>query len=118
MAFSYTKNKSELGEIENCWVCLEPIDLDSVIDGIPDCLICNNGHRLHRKCYNALSNKSCGICRQPIQKNCHTNLFGYGYVPRTGGKIKTRKSRKSRKSRKNRANKKKNTKKNYTNKRK
>jgi hypothetical protein len=102
MEFSYTENKADLGLIEDCWACLEPIDLDSAINNVPDCVICDNGHRIHRKCYDNLRDKNCGICRAPITKNCYSRINGYGFVPRKGGKRKTRKTRTNRKKRKSR----------------
>lgn len=98
MPLVYTDNKAELGVIEDCYVCLEPIDVDSVVGGVPDCVICENGHRLHRRCYDNLTLKTCGICRSTIFKNCYTRQFGYSYVPRTGGKRKTKKTNKRKRS--------------------
>lgn len=96
MPLVYTENKEELGEIDPCWACFEPIDVDSLVNGVPNCVICENGHRVHRICYDKLKEKRCGICRSTIMKNCHTNHLGYSYVPRTGGKRKTRKNKKKR----------------------
>ena len=81
MAFQYTREILDLGTIDDCWVCLEPIDLKN---NKQDCVICDNGHRVHRHCYDDLPSKVCGICRAPITKNCYTNIYGYGYTPRTG----------------------------------
>lgn len=78
MAFQYTREISELGKMDDCWVCLESIDL------VRDCVICDNGHRVHRHCYDNLPSKVCGICRAPITKKCYTNIYGYGYIPRRG----------------------------------
>ena len=99
MPLVYTENKEELGEIDPCWFCLEPIDVESNFGGVPDCVICENGHRLHRRCYDQLTVKQCGICESTIIKNCYTNHLGYSYVPRTGGKRKTRKTRTNKRKR-------------------
>jgi hypothetical protein len=99
MPLVYTRDKADLGNIDDCWFCLEPIDVDSVVGGVPDCVICENGHRVHRRCYDLLPVKECGTCRSIIFKNCHTNHLGYSYVPRTGGKRKTKKTRKNKKKR-------------------
>jgi hypothetical protein len=84
MAFQYTREISELGKMDDCWVCLESIDIGR------DCVICDNGHRTHRHCYDNLPSKVCGICRALITRNCYTNIYGYGYIPRIGDKTTTR----------------------------
>jgi hypothetical protein len=87
-----------------CPICYENINLDEVRQGVPNCLICENGHRIHRDCPSNPSSgfnhiNECPVCRNKNMKNCKSRN-GYSYVERKGGKKrKTRKSK--RKTRKN-----------------
>ena len=105
MPIKYRETKNELEKIDNCWVCEKPIDLDGFTIGrMPDCVICENGHRIHRTCLDErLPNRICTYnnCGAEINKNCHSNL-GYGYFSSTGGRRKTIKNRKTRTNKKKR----------------
>jgi hypothetical protein len=105
MSLEYAKDKVQLGNIDNCWVCEKPINLDGFTTGrMPDCVICDNGHRIHRTCLDAkLPNHICTYndCGAEITKNCKSSL-GYGYFPSRGGKRKTMKNRKTRTNKKKR----------------
>jgi len=49
MTLQYVRTKDQLpidSEFE-CSICLEPINIDENIDGVPNCVICENGHRIH-----------------------------------------------------------------------
>ena len=88
---------------QQCYVCLEevsPKEEDS--KGMSDCATCENGHYLHRHCWEQLKgNNKCGICRQPISYQCfnyHANE--YTVKLRRGGKKSKRHNKRHRKSRK------------------
>jgi len=81
-----TKDKLPMNSDYECPVCQEPIDIDEIIDGVPNCGICNNGHRIHNECLKKLNNRVCPICRSTNFTNCKSRL-GYSYVARKGGKI-------------------------------
>jgi hypothetical protein len=95
----YVASKEGLPEQDRnaeCYICGELVDLDGMLNsGIPNCVMCENGHRIHRSCYDnmmnspALHNKNC-FCGEPFTRMCSSSK-GYGYVPRKGGK-RTRKN--------------------------
>lgn len=91
MPLTYTRDKADLGIIEPCFVCKKEIDVDGVVDGVPNCVICENGHRLHRTCFEErlrkLKTDKC-YCGEGF-KMCYTSEFGYGYIKTVGGKRKT-----------------------------
>jgi hypothetical protein len=93
--------------IDSCSICLEEIDLEKKsIDGMPVCVICDNGHRIHYLCFVTLRNSAynivCPICRiEMLQPRlCYTNLKGYAYTYRKGGKRRKTKKTKKQKKRK------------------
>jgi len=49
MSLQYVKTKEQLPTNTDyeCSVCLGPIDIDEVVNDVPNCVICNNGHRIH-----------------------------------------------------------------------
>ena len=105
------KTKDDLPPDTNleCPICYDNINLDEVRQGVPNCLICENGHRMHYTCFTQTDKHECPVCRNKKLTYCKTRN-GYSYVERKGGKKrKTRKSkRKTRKSkRKTRKNKRK-----------
>jgi hypothetical protein len=105
MPIKYRETKNELGKIDNCWVCEKPINLDGFIPSnrMPDCVICEKGHRIHRTCLDKnIPNHICSYndCGAEINQNCKSQL-GYGYFS-TGGKRKTMKTRKTRTNKKKR----------------
>lgn len=78
----YVKTKNELPiVIDNCSICFEDIDVDEIIDGIPNIIICSNGHRIHRNCFTRCIKHECPLCRTNIIKNCKSHL-GYSYIIR------------------------------------
>lgn len=91
---------------QTCYICLEevsPKEEDS--RGINDCATCENGHYLHRHCWDKMTKNICGMCGKPILNQCfnyYTN--DYAVAPRKGGKKSKRqrnkRHRKSRKSKK------------------
>jgi hypothetical protein len=101
MEIKFAKTKKDLPEYNlECSICFDNIDLDEVKDGVPNCVMCNNGHRIHTSCYNKLHTRECPMCREKTMKYCKCCL-GYGYVERKGGKKrKTNKKRKTHKKRK------------------
>lgn len=100
----YAKTKDELPKNSEykCPICLENINLDELTNiGVPNCVICENGHRTHNECFKGSTKNECPICRSDAIKYCKSQL-GYSYVPRKGGKKnkKTSKRRKHSKRRK------------------
>lgn len=106
MTLQYVKTKDQLpidSEYE-CPICLDNIDIDETIDGVPNCVICSNGHRIHNNCFNTSRNRECPVCRSTDLRFCKSKL-GYSYVARKGGKKrKTHKKRKTNKKRKTKNN--------------
>ena len=106
MSLKYVNNKKDLPTNSDfeCPICLENIDIDEIVNGVPNCVICMNGHRMHNICFKQMTNPMCPTCRTTDIKFCKSKL-GYGYVERKGGKKrKTRKKRKARKKRKTKKN--------------
>jgi len=71
-----------------CPICFENIDLDGKKDGVPNCIICANGHRMHRHCPSFPSDNpinQCSLCKNTNMKNCKS-AAGYSYSERKGGK--------------------------------
>jgi hypothetical protein len=102
MSLQYVKTKDQLPTNTDyeCSVCLEPIDIDEIVNDVPNCVICSNGHRTHNICLNQFHTRECPICRTKELRFCKSKL-GYSYVPRKGGKKrKTYKKRKTNKKRK------------------
>ena len=101
MSLQYVKTKEQLPTNTDyeCSVCLEPIDIDEVVNDVPNCVICNNGHRIHNTCLNSFRTRECPVCRSTDLKFCKSKL-GYSYVERKGGK--KRKTNKKRKTKNNR----------------
>ena len=87
MVLQYVRTKNELPKEEmECPVCMEEIDLDEIKNSVPNCVICSNGHRMHRNCFNQLHTGICPICRDEKITNCYGTLKGYAYGERKGGK--------------------------------
>ena len=89
----YVKTPSELPPDSNfeCPICFEKIDVDESINGVPNCVICARGHRIHNICFKKMSKNECPVCKSRSIYFCNSKL-GYSYVPRKGGKKnKTRK---------------------------
>lgn len=97
----YVQNKNDLPEDEQnsiCPICLTNIDPDGKTSiGMPNCVMCVNGHRLHKehlndegiweKCYDGLPEpKKCPICNSTEPFVFCKSRLGYGYIPRKGGK--------------------------------
>lgn len=106
MSLQYVERKEELptNSDNECPICLEPIDIDESVGGVPNCVICSNGHRIHNNCLNSSRRRECPVCRTTELKFCKSKL-GYSYVARKGGKKrKTYKKRKTNKKRKTKNN--------------
>ena len=87
MVLQYVRTKNELPKEEmECPICMEEIDLDEIKNSVPNCVICSNGHRMHRNCFNQLHTGICPICRDEKITNCYGTLKGYAYGERKGGK--------------------------------
>jgi hypothetical protein len=99
-----TKDQLPIDSDFECPICLDTIDIDEInINETPNCVICSNGHRMHKNCLNRLH--KCPVCLSTELKFCKSSL-GYSYVARKGGKKrKTHKKRKMHKRRKTKNNK-------------
>jgi hypothetical protein len=100
------KTKGDLPEDTQteCPICLENIDLDEIKNGMPNCMICDEGHRTHRDCFSKYTKKhACPFpdCGNKNMRNCKSNA-GYSYAPRKGGKRQSKKFTKKNRSHKRR----------------
>ena len=72
-----TKDKLPNNINLECPVCLNLIDLDKLDDdGVPNSVICDNGHRLHFHCFRGGMNHQCPVCRNTHMRFCKSQ-FGY-----------------------------------------
>lgn len=95
MALKYVETKEQLpmdSDFE-CPICLNHIHVDEMVDGVPNCVICINGHRIHNTCFRQSTKPECPVCKESDIRFCKS-IFGYSYVERKGGikSIQTRKS--------------------------
>jgi len=113
MQLKYVRTKEELPDYvdHQCAICLENVDPDSTTSiGVPGCVICVNGHRMHRECYDRWGRYECPTCKvKQIDgniRNCYAGYTGYGYAQRRGGRRrnKTHKKRKTNKRKKAKTN--------------
>ena len=88
MSLQYVYNKEDLpkNSEHECPICLLNIDIDEKVDGVPNCVICINGHRMHNICFRQTLKRECPICRTTDIRFCYSKLLGYAYVERKGGK--------------------------------
>jgi hypothetical protein len=99
-----TKDKLPPDTNVECPICYENINLDEVKEGVPNCLICGNGHRMHRHCPSFPFDNpinQCPVCKTSNMKNCKSQA-GYAYAERKGGKKRRRKTYKRKKTYKRR----------------
>ena len=106
--FVYVVSKDmlpDLAENSTCPICWQPIEIFEN----DQCKICENGHRMHASCNNAMIKNFCPTCRGSVNRYCHglnkkLGEEGYSYHPRKGGnykkykKLKTAKRKYSSKS--------------------
>lgn len=87
---------------QTCYVCLEEVSPKGTDSrGMFNCATCENGHYLHSNCWLKLKNDICGICREPITRQCFNNYTNeYTVKPKIGGKKSKRRNKRHRKSRK------------------
>lgn len=106
-----TKDKLPTDSDYTCPICLNNIDVDEKVDGVPNCAICSNGHRVHTICFNQMSKHECPVCKSMDMHFCSSRLFGYAYAERKGGKKRKtyRKKKKTHKKKRNTYKKKRNT---------
>ena len=108
--FDYVDDYSIIPETDlKCYICKDEIKIDEMKNDMPNCVICSNGHRMHRECYNISKNiKKKSGCRcgsdeiftcGNLQKG-YSILKGIKYREKKGGKRKTTKKRKTNKKRK------------------
>ena len=93
---SYISDKEIKPEPQTCVICLEEVDADDKINGIPNCVTCDNGHFIHRECFDKMTTRLCPSCREPIERNC-SGYHGY-FKPNRKGGIKKKKTIKKRKN--------------------
>lgn len=108
MSLSYVRNKQQMPSYvdHQCAICLENVDADYMTNNrMPGCVICINGHRMHRECFDSWREYSCPTCRVKDIRNCYSSR-GYGYGQRYGGRRinKTHKKRKTHKRKKTKTN--------------
>ena len=82
-----------------CPICLDDINLDELKNGMPNCVICDNGHRCHNTCFTQSNIHQCPVCKNQHMRFCKSQ-FGYAYSPRKGGKVNKSKKNKPYKKRK------------------
>ena len=113
MSLSFVRSQSQLPSYvdHQCAICLEDVDPRGRTSiGTPNCVICINGHRMHKECYDSWGRGSCPTCRVTQRdgniKHCYAGAVGYGYAQRYGGRRrnKTHKKRKTHKRKKTRTN--------------
>jgi len=111
--FRYVVEKQQIPNLTvkdtQCPFCSQNIDLEN------NCVICENGHRLHHNCWQNQSDKlKCPVCEGLVEKMCYgfngdLGQFAYSYLPKDlpkrGGRYKKHKTLKrkysSKKHRKN-----------------
>ena len=76
-----TEEKLQNNLLFECPICLDLIDLDEVVNGIPNSLICDNGHRVHFHCFRYSKKHECPVCRNTHMQFCKSRL-GYLYALR------------------------------------
>jgi hypothetical protein len=84
-----TKDQLPIDSDYECPICLNDINLDEVVDGVPNCVICHNGHRVHNNCFRQSTKHECPVCKTDDLRFCKS-IFGYSYVERNGGTKSTR----------------------------
>lgn len=80
-----TKDKLPNNGIFECPICLLLMDLDEIVDGVPNSVICDNGHRVHYHCFMRAMKHQCPICRSNHMRFCKSQ-FGYLCALREIGK--------------------------------
>ena len=85
LQFAITKDQLPMDSDLQCPICLEDINLDEIKDGTPNCVICNNGHRIHNDCFKSSTKNECPVCKNDKIRYCKSSL-GYSYATRKGGK--------------------------------
>ena len=109
------KTMNELSSDINleCPICYEHIDINEILDGVPNCKVCVNNHRWHSYCptMKQYGPAICPICRSNDVKYCK-GRNGYMYNKK-GGKKKRYRSRKYRKNKSHKKSKSKSYKKRY-----
>lgn len=103
------KTIEELPTITNleCPICYDPINMDEVYKGVPNCKVCVNGHRWHSYCKSLEKDTpfECPLCRSFDVKYCKFR-DGYMYNKKGGKKHRSRKYKSRKYRKKNKSNKK------------
>lgn len=77
-----TKKELPLDNYNICSICLENIDIDEILEEVPNCIICNNGHISHNNCFRRCIKHECPLCKDINIKFCKS-IFGYSYFSKT-----------------------------------
>ena len=72
------KEEIPLDSYDKCSICLENIDIDEILKGVPNCIICDNGHITHNNCFRLCTKHECPLCKDINIKFCKS-IFGYSY---------------------------------------
>jgi hypothetical protein len=114
MPVLFVQTEEELPDYvdHQCVICLDNVKPRGSLtsDGVPNCVMCENGHRMHRECSDrwlkSLGKRECPTCKSTNITNCWSFVTGYAYSQRTGGrrKNKTHKKRKTHKRKKTKTN--------------
>ena len=83
MTLQYVDSKHKLPTDSDfeCSICYDNINLDEVLYGVPNCVICINGHRIHNKCFRQIYKHKCPLCMSSDMRFGKSRL-GYSYVER------------------------------------
>lgn len=76
-----------------CPICYRDIDVGEIKDHVPTCMICDNGHMVHNKCFQKTNKHQCPLCKNQHMRYCKTTN-GYLYAERKGGKRRRSKKNK------------------------
>ena len=82
LEISETKDNVPNTDLE-CPICIENIDIDEIKDYVPNCVICDNGHRMHNGCLQKSNKHECPLCRTNKMHFCKVNTR-YLYAKRKG----------------------------------
>ena len=89
--FKYVLEKEKLPDLANNSTCV--FCNEEITDFETGCVICNNGHRGHKDCWDKYGNFRCRSCGSAIEKMCHgynprLEKHAYSYYSATGGNYK------------------------------
>jgi hypothetical protein len=94
LEFAISKDKLPPYTDLKCSICLDIIDLDELDEHrVPNCVICENGHRLHNVCFTTYNitttdenRNKCPLCKNGKGMTFCKSRLDYSYASRKGGK--------------------------------